>query len=57
MESIPVIAAALKVLIGKNGKGHPFRRNVCPELVEVLSGGNCEELNRKFFAFAKNTAA
>ncbi len=57
MKSIPVIAAVLKVSIGKNGKCHPFRRNVCPELVEALSGGNCEELNRKFFAFAKNVAA
>lgn len=57
MKSIRVIAAVLKVPIGKNGNGHPFRRNVCPEVVEALSDGNCEELNRKFFAFAKNMAA
>ncbi len=57
MKSIRVIAAVLKEPIRTNGKGHPFRRNVCPELVEALSGGNCEELNRKFFAFAKNMAA
>jgi hypothetical protein len=50
-------SAVLKVPIGKSGKGHPFRRNVCPELVEALSGGDCEELNRIFFAFAKSMAA
>jgi hypothetical protein len=33
MKSIRVIAAVLKVPIGKNGNGHPFRRNVCPEVV------------------------
>jgi hypothetical protein len=57
MKSIRVIAAVLKVPIGKIGNGHPFRRNVCPEVVEALSDGNREELNRKFFAFAKNMAA
>ena len=55
--SIRVIAAVLQVSIGEDGMGHPFRHNVCPELLEALSDGNSEELNRKFFAFAKSLAA
>jgi hypothetical protein len=57
LRSIEVIAAALKQPIAPNGKGHPFRWNVCAELLEILSDGDCEELSRRFFAFAKNLAS
>jgi len=57
LQSIEVIAAALKQPIAPNGKGHPFRGNVCPQLLEVLSDGDFEELSRRFFAFAKDLAS
>jgi hypothetical protein len=54
LRSIEVIAAALKVQIAPNGKGHPFRGNVCPQLLDAVSGGNFEEFSQRFFAFAKD---
>jgi hypothetical protein len=51
--SIRVIADVLKQQIAPNGNRHPFRHNVCPDLLEVLSGGDFERLNQRFFAFAK----
>jgi hypothetical protein len=57
LQSIEVIAAALKQPIAPNGKGHPFRRNVCPQLLEAVSGGDFEQFSQRFFAFAKDLAA
>jgi hypothetical protein len=57
LRSIEVIAAALKQPIAPDGKGHPFRSNVCPQLLEAVSGGNFEQLNERFFAFAKDLAS
>jgi hypothetical protein len=55
--SIKVIAAALNQPIAADGKGHPFRGNICPQLLEAVSGGVCEQLNQRFFAFAKDLAS
>jgi hypothetical protein len=57
LRSIEVIAAALKQPIALDGKGQPFRGNVCPQLLEAVSGGNFEQLNQRFFAFAKDLAS
>jgi hypothetical protein len=57
LSSIKVIAAALNQPIAADGKGHPFRGNICPQLLEAVSEGDCEQLNQRFFAFAKNLAS
>jgi hypothetical protein len=57
LRSIEVIAAALNQPIAPDGKGHPFRGNVCPQLLEAVSGGECEQLTQRFFAFAKDLAS
>jgi hypothetical protein len=57
LSSIRVIAAALNQPIAGDGEGHPFRDNVCPQLLEAVSGGDCEQLNQRFFAFAKDLAS
>jgi hypothetical protein len=54
LKSIRAIAAALGKPIADDGYRHPFRSNVCPELLDVLCGGTYEELNRKFFEFANS---
>jgi hypothetical protein len=54
--SIRVIGDVLKQLIAPDGNRHPFRHNVCPELLEALSGGEFELLSQRFFAFAKDLA-
>jgi hypothetical protein len=55
--SIRVIADVLKQPIAMNGNRHPFRDNVCPDLLEAISEGNFEILSQRFFAFAKDVAA
>lgn len=55
--SIEVIAAALGQTIAPNGDRHPFRQNVCPQLLEVVSGGDFGQLGRRLFQFAKDLAA
>jgi hypothetical protein len=57
LQSIDVIAAALNQPIAPNGQGHPFRGNVCPQLLEALSDGNFDQLGQSFFAFAKDLAS
>jgi hypothetical protein len=57
LSSIKVVAAALNQPIAADGKGHPFRGNICPQLLEAVSGGDCEKLNQRFFAFAKDLAS
>ncbi len=52
MKAVPIIADALGIAIAPDGAHHPFRSNVCPDVVEALAGDDYEELNRKFFAFA-----
>ena len=54
LRSISVIAAVLKIAIKPNGGRHPFRRNVCPDIVVVLSQGSFEIMNRNIFAFANS---
>jgi hypothetical protein len=57
LSSIKAIGAALNEPIAADGKGHPFRGNICPQLLEAVSGGDCEQLNQRFFAFAKDLAS
>jgi hypothetical protein len=57
LRSIKAIAAALRQPIAPDGKGHPFRANVCTQLLEVVSGGDFEQLSQCFFAFAKDLAS
>jgi hypothetical protein len=38
LSSIKVISAALNQPIAADGKRHPFRGNICPQLLEALSG-------------------
>ncbi len=57
LSSIRVVAAALNQPITADGKGHPFRGNICLELLETVSGGDCEQLIQRFFAFAKDLAS
>ena len=52
LRSISVIAAVLKIAIEPNGARHPFRQNVCPDVVATLSGDSFEQLNRNLFDFA-----
>jgi hypothetical protein len=35
----------------------PIRENICPKLLEVISGGSYEKLNQALFAFAKSVSA
>jgi hypothetical protein len=55
--SIRVIADVLKQPITPDRNRHPFRGNVCPDLLEALSEGDFELLSQRFFAFAKDVAA
>ena len=55
LRSISVIAAVLNIAIEPNGVCHPFRQNVCHDVVAALSGGSFEQLNRNFFAFASSS--
>jgi hypothetical protein len=55
--SIRIIADVRKQPIAPDGNRHPFRQNVCPDLLETLSGGEFERLSQCFFAFAKDVAA
>jgi len=55
LSSIQVIADVLGERIAANGAGHPFRINVCAEILDVFAG-TWEEVGRKVFAFAKALA-
>jgi hypothetical protein len=57
LNSIKVIAAVLKESIAANGDGHPFRHNICAEVIGALSGGSFDTLSQRFFGFAKTMAA
>jgi hypothetical protein len=56
LRSIPVIAAALKEPIAANGSRHPFRGNMCPEVLLAVSGGDFKTLNQRVFEFARALA-
>ena len=54
LRSIRIIAAVLREPIQPDAARHPFRRNMCPDVLEVLSSGSYDILNRNVFEFAKN---
>ncbi|MDE2229789.1 MAG: hypothetical protein KGL11_12220, partial [Alphaproteobacteria bacterium] len=52
--SIRVLAAALDEPIAADGKGHRLAREVCPEILQVVSGGDFTRLESAVFTFAKS---
>lgn len=56
LDSIRVIADVLGVRLAPNGATHPFRTNVCPKLLLVVSAGTFEGLMDRTFGFARALA-
>jgi hypothetical protein len=56
LDSIRVIADVLGARIAPDGARHPFRGNVCPKLLLVVSGGSFEGLADRTFHFARALA-
>jgi hypothetical protein len=46
------LATALREPIAQDGAHHGLSRDICPEILELLSGGDFEQLASKLFAFA-----
>lgn len=53
MKSVRVLAAVLNEPIPFGGRIHPFAREISPETLEVLSGGELANLERNIFDFAQ----
>jgi hypothetical protein len=56
LASIRILAAAFQEPIALHGSGHRFSRDICPETLELLSGGSFERLSSNVFTFANNMA-
>lgn len=56
LSSIRIIANCLNVTLEPDGIRHPFRHNVCPNIIEALSSGVYENLNHNIFSFAHSIA-
>jgi hypothetical protein len=56
LASIRVLAAAFGEPLAPDGSRHSFARGVCPETLELLGGGDFEQLSFKIFKFAENMA-
>ena len=56
LASIRVLAAAFGEPLAPDGSRHSFVRDVCPETLELLGGGDFQLLSLKIFEFAKNMA-
>ncbi|MCY0856643.1 hypothetical protein [Cupriavidus sp. D39] len=55
LQSMRVLAAALnEPLDPPDGSRHQFGREISPETLHVISGGDLEQLEANFFAFAKD---
>ena len=54
LESIEVLAAALREAIAADGANHTLSRDVCREILQLLSDGSFDTLSEKFFAFANS---
>ena len=54
LSSIRVLAAAFCEPIAPDGANHRFSRDICPETLDLLSGGDFERLAQDLFAFANN---
>lgn len=56
LKSILVIADVLDARLEPRGKNHPFRGNVCPEILHVVSESSFETLMDRFFRYARALA-
>jgi hypothetical protein len=54
LQSIRILAAALRKPIADNGVNHPFGAHVCQETLELLSQGSFDKLSANLFAFANS---
>ena len=54
LTSIKVLAAALKEKIAADGSGHKFAREICPEILKLLSEGDLARLESQIFVFAND---
>jgi hypothetical protein len=52
LRSIRVLATVLREPIAQDGARHGLSRDICPEILELLSGGKFEQLASNLFAFA-----
>jgi hypothetical protein len=52
LRSIRVLATVLREPIAADGERHGLNRDICPEILELLSGGDFEQLASNLFAFA-----
>ncbi len=56
LESIQTIADVFGATLSPNGSRHPYRGNICPKLIQVVSGGAFDGLADRFFDFARALA-
>ena len=56
LKSIKVIADVFGHKLAEDGARHPFRGNVCPKLLLIVSDGNFEKLMDRLFNFARSLA-
>lgn len=55
LQSMRVLASVLnEPLIPADGSRHKFGREVSPEVLEAICGGDMEQLEKHFFDFAKD---
>ena len=52
LRSIRVLATALGETIAPDGARHGLSRDICPEILNLLSGGDFDRLAASMFAFA-----
>lgn len=56
LESIRALAALFGTTLQADGARHPFRGNVCPKVLQMVSGGTFDGLADGFFDFARSLA-
>jgi hypothetical protein len=54
LKSIRILSAALHEPIAADGTNHRFSREISPETLQLISGGDFQRLEINLFAFAKN---
>lgn len=54
LRSIRMLATALREPIAPDGSGHKLSRDICPEILELLSYGDFEQLASNYFTFANS---
>lgn len=56
LESIRIVAAIFGTPLARDGARHPYRGNVCPKLLLIISEGVFERLADRTFSFARSLA-